>query len=141
VNPELFAKALTRLEDVNLNSAHITYTQIQALFTAMSQNSQLKKLELERCHLSFLEQELFANSLTRLEDVNLNCARSTYNQIQALFTAMSQNSQLKKLGLGCNNLYTVNPELFAKALTRLEDVDLNSTLITNALLVYETGMS
>ena len=85
---------MTRLEDVNLARINITNVQIQALFTEMSQNSQLRKLNLCEKNLSSLEPQLFARVVTRLEDVNLSGTNTTDLQIQALFTEMSQNSPL-----------------------------------------------
>ena len=49
------------------------------------------------------------------------------HQTQALLTAVSQNSQLKKLNLGRNNLSTVNPVVLATAVMKLESVDLRET--------------
>jgi len=112
VNPELFAKVLIRLEDVNLYDTHITAAQTQALLPAITQNSKLKKLDFSFNNLSTVNPELFAS-----------CSRITITQTEALFTEMPQNCHLKKLFLWGNNLSTVTPDLFAKVVTRLDDVD------------------
>jgi len=131
VEPRLFARALTGLVDVNLCNTHITDEQKQALFTAMSPNCKLKTLDISENNMSSVESEMFANAVSRLVDVNLCLTNITLDQVQALFIAMSKNFQLKKLDLCCNNLSSVAPGLFVKAITRLEDVSLHGTNLTD----------
>jgi len=131
VEPGLFAKGMSRLVDVNLCASNLTNQQKQAFFAAMSKNCHLKRLDLSANNLSSVEPELFARVMTRLEDVNLCCTDISNDQKQAFFVAMSENSKLKKLDLSCNNLSSVEPGLFARAMTRLEDVNLSYTDITD----------
>ena len=69
--------------------------------------------------------------MTRLEDVNLARINITNVQIQALFTEMSQYCQLRKLNLCEKNLSSLEPQLFARVVTRLEDVNLSGTNTTD----------
>jgi len=127
VEPELFARAVSRLEVVNLCGTNLTNNQIQALFQATDQSCQLKKLDLWRNNISSVEPELFARAVTILKDVNLGSTNLTNKQVTALFQKMSQNCPLKTLNLSCINLSYVEPELLAIAVNRLEDVDLEFT--------------
>ena len=111
LEPELFARVVTRLEDVKLEGTKITDVQIQTLFTAMAQDTGLKKLDFSLLNLSSLEPQLFARVVTRLEGVNLYGTDFTDVQIQAPFTAMAQNTRIKKLDLGFHNLSPLEPEL------------------------------
>jgi len=131
LEPELFARVVTRLESANLGGTNLTNEQKLALFMEMSLNSQMKKLDLACNNLSDVDSELFARVVTRLEDLNLCFTNITNQQKVALFTKISKNTQLKKLNLACNNLSSVHPELFAWVVTRLEDFNLCFTNITN----------
>ena len=131
LEPEPFARVVARLEDVKLEGTKTTDVQIQTLFTAMAQDTGLKKLDFSLLNLSSLEPQLFARVVTRLEDVNLYGTDITDVQMQTLFTEMSQKSHLKKLDLEEKNLSSLELEMFARVLTRLEDVDLYDTVITD----------
>jgi len=127
VEPELFARAVSRLEVVNLCGTNLTNNQIQALFQATDQSCQLKKLDLWRNNISSVEPELFARAVTILKDVNLGSTNLTNKQVTALFQKMSQNCPLKTLNLSLIKLSSVEPELLAIAVNRLEDVNLKFT--------------
>jgi len=122
VEPELFGRAVNRLEDVNLGGTSLTNLQKMAIFTSMSLNSQLKKLDLTRINLSSVDSELFARGITKLQEFNSFLTNITIDQLNSLFTALSRNTQLKKLSVFSNNLSSVDPELLARGVTRLEDV-------------------
>merc|ERR1719509_214255 len=131
VEPGLFAKGMSRLVDVNLCASNLTNQQKQAFFAAMSKNCHLKRLDLSANNLSSVEPGLFARAMTRLEDVNLSYTDITDEQAQALFTALCRNSPLKALDLHKNNLSSVEPRLFARGMSRLVNVTLCDTDITN----------
>jgi len=120
VDPELLARVVARLEDVNLKNTNLTNEQIQALFTALSQKSQLKTLDLVSNNLSSLEPALFASVVTSFKEVNLTYTSITNDQVKELFTAMCQNSQLKKLHLRYSNVTSVDPDILATAVSKLE---------------------
>lgn len=122
VEPELFARAITKLEMANLNTTNITNDQIQALFRALHQNCQLMQLELAGNNLSSVEPELLATVVTKLNMENLNYTNITNDQAQAIFTAISLNCQLKELSLYGNNLSSVEPGLIAKVAAKLKVV-------------------
>jgi len=131
LEPGLFTRALTRLEDVNLSYCNFTVDQKEALFTALCNNSQLKKLGVGYSNLSSVEPRLFAKAITSLEDVDLGNTDITNVQAQELFIEICQNCSLKKLDLYRNNLSHVDPAVLATAVNRLEDVDLTRTMLSN----------
>jgi len=149
VEPGLLARALAQLENVNLSSTEITNDQAQSLFQAIAQNCLLKKMDISCLNLSSVEPGLFGRAVSRLEGVDLFENNITTDQVKSLFQAMSQpNIQLKKLNMGgnkytkyrkdrvgfwskqSNNLSSLEPELFGRSLSRLEDVNLYDTIVT-----------
>jgi len=131
VDPELFGRVVSRLEHVDLSMTGLDNDQVQELFRAMSLDNQLKSLDLTLVDLSSVEPALFGRMVTRLESVILSYTSLTNSHVLALFSAMSQNCQLKKLTLQTNNLSSVLPAVLATAVTRLEDVNLEKTELTN----------
>ena len=68
----------------------------------------------------------------------------TKRQVQALFTAMAPNRPLKKLNLFGINLSSVDADVLALAVNRLEEVDFRRTGLDaeqlNRILIVVTGM-
>jgi len=140
VEPELLARLVTRLEDVTL--WNLTNDQIQALFTTMGQKSQLKNLNMDGNNLSSIEPELLVRVVNRLEDANLGATNLTNQQQLALFIKISQNSHLKILNLTKNNLSSLDPELFARVVSKLDEFNSFGTNITiDQLKALFTAMS
>ena len=77
-----------------------------------------------------MEPMLLARAITKLENVNLSNTSLQDDQILAIFLAISRNSQLKKLNIGHNNLYSVDPQLMVSAVSKLEEA-----------LMFSTGLS
>jgi len=138
VEPRLFAKGVVRLEVANLSSTQITKPQVQALFSAVSPNCQLKSLDLSGNNLSCVEPGLFGRVVTGLEEWKFTRdvrifgyyalgSGITDDQKQALFTAMCPNRPLKKLNLFGIDLSAVDEDVLATAVNRLEEVDLRET--------------
>ena len=84
---------------------------LERMFQAMMKLPRLKKLDLKCLNLPSLEPELFARVVARLEDVKLEGTKTTDVQIQTLFTAMAQDTGLKKLDFSLLNLSSLEPQL------------------------------
>lgn len=99
---------------------------LKELFEAFDKLPKLKCIEgLYNVNLSSLESGLLAKVFTRLETVDLGNNSFTSDHIQALFAAMSQNTQLKGLHFTLENLSCVDPDVLASIVAKLEYVQLD----------------
>ena len=122
VDSSLFAKSLAKLEEVDVDGS--TFTQIEALFTEMSQDTRIKKIHLTGHNLSRMAPGLFVDVLSKLEDVTLRNNKTTREQMEALFSKILDQSFLKRLDLFEESVSHVGHGLLARALAKVEDVTL-----------------
>ena len=146
-NVQLLAKAACRLVQINLQFAKITSKQVDALFTEIAQASdcKLQNLYLSCIDISHTNAQLLAKAVCRLVEIDLEKTKITPEQVDALFTEISQASycKLQNLNLSCNDISHTNAQLLAKAVCRLVKVDLDETGITTEQLnaLKETEIS
>jgi len=116
----------------------------EELLQAVVRHPGLKEMEVW-ADLSSVDPELLAQAVTQLEEVWLQRTSLTPQQVTAICTAMTGNSQLKTLDLRANNLSLVDAGLLAQAVTQLEEVELGYTRLTpqqvTALCTATTGNS
>jgi len=97
--------------------------ELEELFKAFDKLPKLKYIDgLFNVNLSSVEPELLARVFTRLELVDLGNNSLTSKQVQALFEAMAQNTQLKGLHFSFDNLSAIKPEVMTSVVTKLEQV-------------------
>jgi Leucine-rich repeat (LRR) protein len=131
VEPGLLARALAVLEEVDITEADLTRHQLETIFSAISGDTKLKKLDLSENDLSCLEPDLFAKAVSNVEQVELRDSKLSEQQVNALFTAVSGGAtSLKKLGIATNNLSPVRPDLLAGSMNLLEEADLGHTALS-----------
>ena len=126
IDPGLLAKTVTKLVTLNVTVTQLTHEQIEAIFTALSENSRLVNFFIDRNNLSEVNPELLGKSVTNMETLSVVCTQLTHPQIEAIFTAVSQGRNWKNLFIRCNNLSGINTELLGSAVTKL--VTLNVSL-------------
>ena len=131
VEPVLLANATTRLQEVKLYGASLSTTQLTELCTAMSKSSRLKVLDVSCNNLSTMNCVLLASAAGLLEEVRLGWCSLTFQHITAICSSIENDSTLKNLDLSCNKLTSVPPELLAKAMSRLESVNLECSSLTS----------
>ena len=143
VDANVLAQAVIHLVEVDFsNRSYLNQTlglvfneihkkHLNAIFAALLDNSSLlKRLKMYCVDLSFVDEQIMARVINKLEEVDLTGADMTSQQATALFTLMIKNSNLKKFNLGTvwrtgpTPIDGVNPDLLAKALTHLEEVKL-----------------
>ena len=90
----------------------------------------LRTVDLSLTDLSSVGPDLPASLALRLEDLDMWNTELTTSQLEAVLTAATTSSTLRKLNLGNNNLSLVEPGLLARAVNRLEEVDIRHTLLT-----------
>ena len=69
-------------------------------------------------------------AVTQLEEVELGDTHLTPQQVEAIFAALHTSSQLKILRIGGNNLSSVDPDVLARGVNKLETVDMRETKLT-----------
>ena len=135
VDPELLVKVVVKMEDIGFRSTYLFTEQVERMFKALSQGSSLKILDIgEGCKknvLASVEPELFTGIINHLEELNLDHAKIIDLQAQAIFDAIRGSNKLKILRLRFNNLSAVEPEVLAKALNKLEEVDVCGSQLTD----------
>ena len=138
VDPLILASGLTRLQTVWLIGCNLTPAQCEALCTAIIRGTQLT--------LSTVDPHLLAIAVNKLENVNLSHCQFSSVQFETLFTAIIRGTQLTELDLSNNysSFSTVDPLLLAKAVNKLENLNLSycklssvqcETLLNNILLI------
>jgi len=130
VDAGLLAQAVTQIEEVELGGTDLTPQQVNAICSAMTGNSQLKTLNLFKNNLSSVDAGLLAQAVTQLEEVKLGDTRLTPQQVEAIFAALDTFSHLKILRICVNNLSSVDPEVLARVVNKLETVNMWATHLT-----------
>ena len=132
VDTGLLARAVNRLEKVDMYVTKLTVEQVEAILTNISTgDSQLKGLNITGINLSTLDSAMLARAVDRLEEVGLASTKLTSEQWRAILTSIAtENSKLKMLSIGNNKMSTLEPSLLARAVIRLEKVNLLQTQLT-----------
>ena len=128
--PELRASAGKKLKHVVLSNTILTTWQVNLLWQEMKESSQLNSLNITGINLSSVEPEMLASIVNKMEKVNLWYSKLTTQQVTVLCQVMKENSQLKSLHLGWNNLSSVEPELLASGLSKCENLNVWNTKLT-----------
>ena len=80
--------------------------------------------------LSGEDPGLLAKVVTKLETLEVRGTRLTQQQAVAILTVVSEGSKLVNLDISGNNLSGVDTRLLAKAVTKLETLDVSYTKLT-----------
>ena len=132
VPPEMFARAVSRLERVTLGSwTGVTAGQLETLFQMLisqqeeAGQSTLRELMLSSTDLSSVSPEVLVGAIQSLETVDFWSGKMTAEQITAILTMLKDNRQerLKKLEI-------IGPEVGGGVSpTLLQEARLNNALI------------
>jgi len=122
IEPELFARVLSRLTCLSFSESHPTPPQFEALFSSIAEkDSHVKKLELGPLE-SFPQADVFAAAVSNVEEcVGIHCY-VPFQHWEALLVALAedQGQQLKKLSLWSVMFGTIDPAILGTAISRLE---------------------
>jgi hypothetical protein len=128
VSPDLLARAVTRLEEVNMMCTDLTGQQVEAILTAIITKDPLllRKLNIRGANFSQVTPDLLARAVTKLKEVDMRYTHLTKQQVEAILTAVvtKDSLPLRKLDMTGADLSEVAPDLLARAVTRLEEVDM-----------------
>ena len=136
VEPGLLARAVTRLEEVNLRGTVLTEEQVTAILRALCDGAVVKLKMLDLTHnykVQRLDSGLLAKAVVRLEEVNLGDTDLTEEQMTAILRAICGGAvyKLRVLDLSWNqNVKRMEPGLLAGAVTKLETLYVKNTTLT-----------
>ena len=131
VEPGLLAGTIKKLETLNLENVRLTKLQTESILAAISEDSQLKSLDISVNDLSSVNPRLLTGAVKRLETLNVEYVRLTKLQSESIFAAISEDSQLKSLNIKYNDLSSVKPKLLARAVNKLETANMHGTRLTS----------
>jgi len=131
VPSKLLAMAVAELEEVELWNTKLTSQQCKAIFRFPAVDYKLKKLDIAGNDLSSVDPKCLARSVAELEEVNLAGTHLTSHQCLEIVRFSANDSKLKKLNIGFNNLSLVDPESLARSVAELEEVNLSVTHLTS----------
>ena len=140
LDAHLMARVLNKIEEVELYGAYITCEQITAICTLMMENSKLKVLDLkciktwtmQKGHdIAMVDPVLLAHAITQLEEVKLPI-RLSPEKLKAIFAALNMpSSRVKRLNMSGINLSSVDANVMANVVNKLEIVDIRITHLTS----------
>jgi len=124
VAPNLLVSVLNRIERLELMD--LAPEKVEILLTAMAKKTNLKVFwVMEFESLREINPELFASAISNVDEVALQvdfCFQLDFN-LETLFSAITNEERpLKKFEFDASSAYDIDPDMFGKALNRLEDV-------------------
>ena len=142
IPPSLLCAALATLEVINLEHTLLTSEQLKSIFENISANkfTKLTEFGISSNDLSNIPEELLGG-LLKIRRVNLSKTNLIITQVENILKKITEADTdliLTDLSLAdCTDLYnrsgpTVEPDLLAAAISKLDTVDLATTLINTA---------
>ena len=80
--------------------------------------------------MSGLDPGLLAKAVAKLVTLNVRCTNLRHQQTVAILTSVSEGSKLTELDISCNDLSGLDPGLLARAVTKLETLEVIGTKLT-----------
>ena len=77
----------------------------------LSKSRHMKRLDMSNKDISYVEPELLASAVSRLEEVDLRYTILTPQQATSLCLALRERSHMKKLDISYRDLSSVEPGL------------------------------
>jgi len=133
VDPQLLARAVVELEELRLCGTSLTSEQSEALVSALNEGDNwLKCLHISYCNLATIDPAQLAKVLSGMQEVAVMYSSLTPLQLNSFFLGIIQGSGvLARVDLSYNNLSSVDPDLLAEAVNKLESVTMNRTCVTS----------
>ena len=141
VEAGVLARAVAELEEVDLGDTGLTPEQVEAVFAELGTSSQLEKLTMNGCNLSSLDPGVMKTASMKLEVLKVRNTRLTPQQVEALYAGLSTSSRLKVLDIECNRLSSVDPDVLAAVVNKLETTVMGSDLTPLQATAIFTGMA
>lgn len=139
VSPHILSAVLVSMKKVGMSGAELTKDQLEAFLTRITQT---EDLGLKILDLSFIKilpavrSSILSSAIIKVESVNLSWTDLTQHQLSRLFSQIVETEaaelSLQELDVFGNNLSSMEPESLARALLRLEKVNLYGLGLTAA---------
>ena len=132
VSPALLTTALCRLEQVNLQFARLTGSQLTALLAGISEGSTLSRLDLTGVDLSKVPGNLVAAAVCNLTEVNITGTNLSQDKLSTIFTSIMEREELRLERLNVSNcsLSSVSASVLSRVLSKLKSVNLHSAQLS-----------
>ena len=131
VNPHVMAAAVNKMDKVDLGFGHLNATQCNAIFGLAAGKSKLKDLDISDNDLSSVNKHDMERAVNNMEKINLECTELTNQQCIQIFKYAENESNLKDMKIGRNDLSAVEPGSMARAVSKMEECGLQSSKLTN----------
>ena len=125
------AIAINKLQTLDLSFGQILPEQAERIFSAMAEGTRLRELFLQRCDLSQVSPASLARALCKLSKLFLHSALLTSDQLNQLFQAAGQRSNLRELDLSNVALQTLQSDQLASVISNLDTAFLNDCSLTS----------
>ena len=127
----LLGAAVSNLTVLSIWETHLTTEQAQAVLVGIT-GSSLVKLDISYNDLSEVPARVLVGAVRGLEVLRIQANQLGEEQVEAVFTALGeeQEGKLKSLQVSYNSLGSLNPELLARVVGRVEEVGLMTCLLT-----------
>ena len=124
-----------KLEKISLKKSNLTAHQLNAFLSRLQnidEYSRLKEINLHGNNCSEVVSDYFAQSIKRLESIDLSHTNIPVEAIAEILYSFScdMKNTLKYLSLVGNNLENLNSEIIVAALKKLERMDLSNTCLS-----------
>ena len=114
VNPDVLAKALSKIESVNIAGCRLKTGQVYKLFEMMSDNEKLVHLDISQNDLSEVRSDVLAIVINKLQYANISHAKINRNQMKNILLRSSMKTNLKYLNIKGNDMEIYPNELFKR---------------------------
>ena len=135
VDTELLARAVTKLDILEISNTKLTRQQIVTIITAVSDGSKMTKLDISFNDMSGIDPQILTKAVSKIEHLNVTDANITQQQTAAILTAISEEKIVTELYIGSNDLSGVDLRLLTKAVTNLKILNVNCTKLTQRQIV------
>ena len=120
VDPGLLVKSVNNLETLYIGNTKLIQQQAAAIFSVVSEEAKLDKLNICSNNLSRVDPGLLAKAVTNLKTLYIGNANLIQQQAVAISSGVSDGSKMTELDICLNDLSGVDPGLLAKARANLE---------------------
>jgi len=124
INSKLLSLTVTKLNTLALVNTSLTLCQIETILTTISNECNLKNLDLSMNNLSSVNPRLLGRSVTILNTLNVTNTSLNLHQIKAIFEGITEGSKLKNLNISQSNLESVEVEILLGAVSKLETLNM-----------------
>ena len=136
LEPDLISSAVVRLEKVNISNCQATDRQLEHLIQTLADTEKpmrLNTLDLSENTLTRVPPESLSKAVCSIPVVNLSKSKLTKIQLNCLFENIAGNKDLKlrELSIENCNLYSVDYDHLALALSRLKHFRIKKSELTS----------